>query len=239
MPKPWYEALYENFENYDEEPYTKATTAEIDFIDAELGSDRTKRILDVGCGTGRHSLELARRGYTVTGLDLSEELLQLGMHTARQEGLAVEFVHGDARRLQYVTEFDGVLILCEGGFSLVETDEMDRRILAEAGRALRPGGRLFITAPNAVFMIAQQPDNPDFDLATFRESFTIEAQGANSQKRTLDCTQRYYTAPELKATLQEIGFEGFRLFAVNDKGYEHSETISKEDFEFGMVAIKR
>jgi len=71
--KQWYEELFENFaDSYDREEFTKGTVGEVDFIEKEAGYDRLIKILDVGCGTGRHSIELATRGYCVTGIDLSE-----------------------------------------------------------------------------------------------------------------------------------------------------------------------
>lgn len=74
--KQWPEKLFENYaDRYDKEEFTKGTAGEVDFIEEELASDRSEQILDVGCGTGRHSREFARRGDTVTGIDLSESML--------------------------------------------------------------------------------------------------------------------------------------------------------------------
>ncbi|CAD7840700.1 MAG: hypothetical protein [Olavius algarvensis Delta 4 endosymbiont] len=68
----WYEALFANYgRKYDQEPFTQGTLGECDFIEQEIACDKSLRILDMGCGTGRHALELTRRGYTVTGIDLS------------------------------------------------------------------------------------------------------------------------------------------------------------------------
>jgi SAM-dependent methyltransferase len=238
MQKPWYEALYENFEDYDSEPYVQNTKAEIDFIDKNLGGSKPKRVLDIGCGTGRHSLELARRGYSVCGVDLSEELLETGIEQAQQEGLDVEFIQGDARKLKFNKAFDAVIILCEGGFSLVETDAMDRQILAGATRALRSGGRLFLTAPSAAFMFAKQPDNENFNAITFREVFALETENAEGEKVSLDCSQRYYTFPEIKLLLQELGLSDIELFAVTGEGYSDKNEYAGDQFEFGVTAVK-
>jgi 2-polyprenyl-3-methyl-5-hydroxy-6-metoxy-1,4-benzoquinol methylase len=70
--KKWYEELFTNFaKTYDKEIFTQGTRAEVDFIEREISRDRKKKMLDVGCGTGRHAIELAKRGYKVTGIDLS------------------------------------------------------------------------------------------------------------------------------------------------------------------------
>jgi len=124
--KQWYEELFEDFaESYEEEEFTKGTQGEVDFIETEIDYDRSRHILDVGCGTGRHSLELARRGYRVTGLDLSESMLAKARSRASKEKLDVEFIRGDARLFSFPEAFDVVIMLCEGAFSLMETDEMN------------------------------------------------------------------------------------------------------------------
>ncbi len=71
--KQWYEALFDNYgKKYDNENFTQGTLGECDFIEKEMKYDISKRILDIGCGNGRHSIELTKRGYKVTGVDLSE-----------------------------------------------------------------------------------------------------------------------------------------------------------------------
>ena len=81
--KQWYESLFENYgQKYDDESFTKGTLGECDFIEKELNFDKSLKILDVGCGTGRHSIELSRRGYKITGIDMSESQLE----TSKRKG---------------------------------------------------------------------------------------------------------------------------------------------------------
>ena len=85
MMKQWYETLFENYaKGYDSENYVQGTVGEVDFIEEELGFDKSKNILDIGCGTGRHAIELARRGYKVTGVDLSKAQLERAKERAVQ-----------------------------------------------------------------------------------------------------------------------------------------------------------
>ena len=75
--RKWYESMFENYaENYEKESFVQGTPGEVDFIENEISHDKKIRILDIGCGTGRHSVELAKRGYLVTGIDISEAQLK-------------------------------------------------------------------------------------------------------------------------------------------------------------------
>lgn len=235
--KQWYEHLYEDFAAYSQESYTQNTKAEVDFIEYELGHDHSKRILDVGCGNGRHTLELARRGYAVVGIDLSESMLEQGRRIAKAENLTVDLIQCDARELNYQKEFDTVIMLCEGAFSLMEEDEMDRLILANIYRALRANGKLILTAPNAAHMLTQQSD-VSFDPVTFRETFKLEKTIPDGRKKMLDCTQRYYTCPELNWLLSQVGFKTVEFFACAKVGYNRDAKPDKKQFELGAIATK-
>src|SRR5512146_2462488 len=150
--KPWYEELFSNYgSQYETMPYITGTVGEVDFLEAEIGRNRAARILDIGCGTGRHAIELARRGYSVVGVDLSESMLGKARANAEKSRVGVEFVRADARSLTYRGEFDLVIMLCEGGFSLMETDEMNYRILQSAANALKENGTFIFTALNGLF----------------------------------------------------------------------------------------
>ena len=96
--KQWYEELFANYARaYDRECFTQGTLQEVGFIEAEIASDKRVRILDVGCGTGRHAIELARRGYQVTGIDLSANQLAHAREKALAAGVQVDFEQRDAR----------------------------------------------------------------------------------------------------------------------------------------------
>ena len=96
--KQWYEELFENYGmKYDNENFTQGTIGECDFIEKEINYNKAARILDIGCGTGRHSIELSKRGYTVTGIDLSESMLKRAKNKASDQNLKIVFQKHDAR----------------------------------------------------------------------------------------------------------------------------------------------
>jgi SAM-dependent methyltransferase len=116
------------------------TRAEVDFLERKIG--RRQRVLDVPCGNGRHSLELARRGARVTGVDLSAEFIAEARRAAQARRLRVEFLHRDMRRLDWDAEFDGAVCL---GNSFGYLNYADMQVfVAGLARALKPGGRFVI-----------------------------------------------------------------------------------------------
>jgi len=117
--KQWYEKLFDNYGNqYDKESFTQGTIGECDFIEKELNYDRSLKIMDIGCGTGRHTIELTKRGYFVTGIDLSESQLDKAREKAEKLDLKIDFLKHDARNLPFENQFDAAAMLCEGGFPL-------------------------------------------------------------------------------------------------------------------------
>jgi SAM-dependent methyltransferase len=96
LKKQWYEVMFENFgQQYDQEEFTQGTLGECDFMETEFGFNKTLKILDVGCGTGRHSIELTRRGYNITGIDLSESQLKRAKEKAELLNLKINFLKED------------------------------------------------------------------------------------------------------------------------------------------------
>ena len=85
---------------YMSNPFTRDTIKEIDFLTEELSLSPKNCILDIGCGTGRHSIELARRGYQVTGVDVSSGMLMETKRATDEAGVLVEWVHADATKFR-------------------------------------------------------------------------------------------------------------------------------------------
>lgn len=252
--KQWYEELYENSGvKYDNECFTQGTMGECDFIEKEIGYDKTVRIIDIGCGTGRHAIELTKRGYTVVGVDLSDSQLDRAREKASKENLQIDFQKWDARHLPFVNQFDVAIMVCEGGFSLMETDEMNYQILRNASNALTEKGKLIFTTLNALFPLFHsvkeffdsntkegntQCDSISFDLMTFREQNTVHAEDDDGNKKELYCNVRYYAPSEITWLLKTIGFRTIDIFGATLGAFSRSNTLSTEDFEMLVIAEK-
>jgi ubiquinone/menaquinone biosynthesis C-methylase UbiE len=200
--------------HYMENAFTKNTIAEVDFIIGEMALSRGETILDVGCGAGRHAVELARRGFEVTGLDLSSAMLAQAREAAEDAKVDIELIQGDASRFELDRRFDAAICLCEGAFGLLGSSddpaEHDRAILRNIHRALKPNGKFILTALNG-YKLIRQYSNDDvargrLDPVYIVEHYDVEYE-TSSGKKSLRVTERGFAPAELLLMLQITGFE--------------------------------
>jgi SAM-dependent methyltransferase len=138
------------------------TASECDFIEDFLPLESHPSILDIACGAGRHSLELARRGYTVTGTDLDPRSLRVAARRASNEGLNARWIEADVRELKEIDmHYDGVIFIWQR-FGFFDTHEQ-AVILAEIHRLLRPGGRLIFDLYNRLYFVPAAADSSGFE----------------------------------------------------------------------------
>lgn len=253
--KCWYQAFFENYGNtYEKEPYTKGTKGECDFIEKEVGYKKGIKILDIGCGTGRHAIELATRGYQVNGVDLSDSMLQKARQNAKQQRAQVIFEKHDARALPYTSEFDLAIMFCGGAFPLMETDEMNYRILENASKALKPkNSKLIFSTLNGLFPLfhsvkdfinskktdtSSEMSTTTFDLMTFRQQSAISFVDDDGQQKELQCNERYYVPSEIHWMLNLLGFANINIFGAKLGAFSREDPLTTEDFEMLVVAEK-
>lgn len=252
--KQWYEELFENYgKKYDNEVYVQGTIGECDFFEKEIGYNKAARILDIGCGTGRHSIELVKRGYTVVGIDRSESLLKRAKEKASERKLQIDFQKQDARNLPFQHEFNLVIMICEGAFSLMETDEMNFQILQNAANALLPKGKLIFTTLNGLFPLFHSVkdfldsntkegnakcDVLSFDLMTFREHNTVNFEDDSGNKKELQCNERYYVPSEITWLLKSLHFKTVDIFGAKLGAFSRSDQLTTDDFEMLVIAEK-
>ncbi len=154
--KPWFEEIFD--EDYLRTlPFLtpQATQAEAQFVEEALGVDPGSQVLDVGCGYGRHAMELAARGYHVVALDASLPLLLRGADEAQRRGLDINFVHGDMRELTFDSQFDGAYCLFST-FGFFD-DETNKKAAQSIARALKPGARFVVEVLNRDYLIGDLP----------------------------------------------------------------------------------
>jgi 2-polyprenyl-3-methyl-5-hydroxy-6-metoxy-1,4-benzoquinol methylase len=248
----WYEKLFSNYaNNYENEHYTKGTIGEVDFFEQEINFIQKSKILDIGCGTGRYSIELAKRGYAVTGIDLSENMLSKAREKARKEKIAnIKLLKADARSLEFDEEFDLVIMICEGSFPLMETDAMNFKILQNAYNSLKNKGKFIFTTLNGLFPLFHSvkdflndnsigmSKNNTFDLMTFREHSEYEITDDNGNKVKLQCNERYYVPSEIKWLLETLNFKNIEIMGCKLGNFSRKEKLTTEDYEMLVVTEK-
>jgi SAM-dependent methyltransferase len=222
--EPWYRRLFEGF-YYDVwfrrgasgEAAAEQTSAEVAFLVEALAPPPGAALLDLACGHGRHAIALARRGYRVTGLDLSASHLALARRAAADAGVAVTWLAADMRDLP-AGPFDAVVNLFSA-FGYLESDAADQQVLTAVGRALRPGGRFLLDIRSREHMVRhfrahEWQELADgglflqqaaFDLRTSRvqtQAILIEPDGRREQRAF---SVRQYSLTELVGMLAAAG----------------------------------
>ena len=252
MKKQWYEALFENYgKKYDSENFTHGTVGECNFIEKEINFNKSLKILDVGCGTGRHAIELTKRGYCVTGIDLSESQLKRAKEKAEAEKLSIDFQCRDARNLPFDKEFDVAIMMCEGGFSLMETDEMNFEILKNVTKSLKPDAKFIFTTTNGLFPLYNSVDefhastvedgnsvckDNSFDFMTFRGYSIVEFEDDDGNKKRLECNERYYVPCEITWLLKSLGYKTIDIFGARLGEFSREHKLTTKDFEMLVIA---
>ena len=210
------------------------TRLEADFLERELGLARAGRVLDLACGVGRHAVEMARRGYHVTGVDINARYLAIAARAAAAAGVEASWLRADMRALDFAGAFDAAYSYFTS-FGYYSDDE-NERVLENVARALVPGGRFLLDVMNRDYLLThpnqrtwhQREDGAllmeenGLDLATSRVTSRqiLIAPGAGAHV-TKEYDLRAYTCAELTVLLRRWGLRVTRVLGGPD-GSEYS-----------------
>jgi len=197
---------------------TAHSEREAEFIARSLGVAAGGRLLDLACGHGRHAIPLATRGYDLVGLDLSLDMLKAALGRAQKAALAIKFVHGDMRDLNFHQVFDGAYCV-DTSFGYFSEPE-NLMVLRGLNDALKSGGRVLIDVANRDYCLKSVPtrnwwegdgclvqEDVEFDYAASRaviKRFSVFADGTQQES---NISVRLYALHELTRMLQVAGFE--------------------------------
>jgi SAM-dependent methyltransferase len=196
--------------------FTMGTEQEVGFLVAALGLEPGMRVLDVGCGPGRHAVALARRGIAVHGVDLSPDFVALA-HGAATE-LPATFEVLDVRDLAFTDEFDAAICLCQGGFGLLGGED-DEGVVARIAAAVRPGGAVAMSAFSAYFALRWIEDGDRFDPATGVNHEVATLRNGSGEETTADLWTTCFTARELRLLARAAGLVDIRVSGVTPGDY--------------------
>jgi len=201
-----------------------AAKTEVEQIVSLVGLQPGDAVLDMGCGPGRHSLEFARRGYQVTGVDRTAQYLAAAQDAARQEGLSAEWVESDMRRFSRENAFNAAVSLLTT-FGYFENPADDRRVAENLLTSLKPGGHLVMELmgkevlarifrrydwheePDGIIVLEERKVSKDWSWIDCR---WIVIRG--DERREHNFGHRLFSAGELKELLASVGFTDVKAY---------------------------
>ena len=196
--------------------FTKGTEQEVDFLLDALKLEPGMRVLDVGCGPGRHARALASRGLEVAGVDLAFDFLD----AARQAGGA-HFAQGDVRDLPVRPGiFDAAVCLCQGGFGLLGGGDEEGDALVQMAAAVRPGGRLAVTAFSSWYAVKWLGEEETFDAegAVLHETARVRGR-AGGEEADFALAHTCFTPRELLLMARAAGLAVEGIWSVEPGAY--------------------
>jgi 2-polyprenyl-3-methyl-5-hydroxy-6-metoxy-1,4-benzoquinol methylase len=239
----WFEDLASHMKAvYLRYSFTKGTVQEVDYILEATRATVGSSFIDVGCGPGRHSLELARRGMHVRGIDVSQDFVDIAQQHAADESLNnAEFMRIDARALQVEPSlhayFDFAICLCQGAFGLMVDDRQDVEILKGIRKCLKPNGVLVLSAFNAYFSVKHHGD-AEFDVLGGVSHETTDIRNDQGVVKKVDLWTGCYTPRELRLVFDIAGFDIMSISSV-EPGQYSAAVCSTELPEFLVIAKSR
>jgi SAM-dependent methyltransferase len=215
----WWEDLFnDDYLRTCERLSDEQIASEVAFIEDRLGVERGGAVLDLACGTGRHAIELARRGYEVVGFDLSLAMLARAGEEAQDRDAKLNFVQGDMREMVFEEQFDGVYCW-NTSFGYFEEDK-NAQVIDRVHRALKAGGLLLLDVINRDFLIRQSPslawfegdgcvcmDEMNVDFITSRMKVKRTIMLDDGRSREIEYSMRVYSLHELGKILHEHRFK--------------------------------
>lgn len=235
----WFEALADHLgEAYLRYSFTMGTADEVTFLVEELGLAPGMRVLDVGCGPGRHARALGGLGIEVHGVDISQRFVEIARLDAPD---GVTFERLDARSMSFDGEFDAVISLCQGAFGLsgggesVPLADPDATVLDAMAAALRPGGRLAVSAFSAYFQVRWLEDTDDFDAGAGVNHERTELRSPDGVRAEHDLWTTCFTPRELRLLAARAGLEVEHIWSVSPGDYSR-RSPDLDHHEFLLLA---
>ncbi|NMC04414.1 MAG: class I SAM-dependent methyltransferase, partial [Candidatus Lokiarchaeota archaeon] len=230
----------------------KITEAEISLFMGILNLPKESRILDLCCGQGRHTMEMARRGYVNTfGLDQSHYLIQHAKETQRKLGLNPRFQKGDARKLPYPVDFFDQVMIMGNSFGYFETETDDKKVLKEVIRVLKPGAKLLLDLADGEFLktsfqarswewidkqyfvVRERSLSPDGRLLS-REIITDVYKGVVDDRFY---GERLYTKESITKLLVDAGFTNVEFHGGMKTDSQRNQDLGMMERRFIITAV--
>jgi len=224
----WYKSIWSL--DIKQQSWVQDTENQVDFIVNTLGLTGKEHILDLACGYGRHALSFARRGFRVTGVDITKEFIDDAIKNSNLEGLNAQFINADIRDIHFENEFDVVLNLADGAIGYLESDEENLKIFDVISTALKPDGKHFMDIGNAQhaehYFPVQYWDAGETALSVSRfewddkkrimlygDNTIVYGESAKKPDIEYGAPQRLYSIDEINGVWKQRGMQIVKSFA--------------------------
>ena len=211
MESDWYRKIWTL--DIQDQSWVEDTKRQVDFIVKTLRLAGNERILDLACGFGRHSLELARRGFEVVGVDITPEYVAYASEQAEKEKLNARFQCSDIRRLAFQNEFDVVLNMADGAIGYLENDTENRKIFEVISAALMPGGQHLMDIMNGDYARTHFPCK-QWDSG--EKGLTLSQFEWDCASKTLIYGQKDYRFGDVLCKPEFLEGNPIRLYTLNE-----------------------
>jgi len=240
----WQQFFDQYAPQYNDEIFTKNTEYEIQFLIEELNLVPGMSILEVGCGTGRHTIPLTKAGYFVTGVDISAAMLAEARKAALEAGVTLDLVHTNIMDFTPQKAYEAAICLCEGALCLLGSGDdpytRDEEVLRKVYLALKPGGKFIVNVLNACRYIRMYTDEQilegKFDLVTMTDHTNEEFETPQGAVR-IQGRERVYTPAEFVGMMKRAGFTIEHVWG-GTAGSWLRQPLKLDEYEF-MVVAKR
>lgn len=207
---------------------SRSTQDEVEFLESALESKG--RILDLCCGTARHSIPLREKGWSVIGLDISLNLLRIANKRSRERGAAFPLIRADMRYLPFRAEVFTAVINMFTSFGYLPSEREDLQSLREISRTLKLQGLLLLDVVNREHVVAtyKQKDWGVFPSFYMLEKRTLGPEGSrlhsewtlvnkhSGKVERFNHNLRLYSLAQLKSMLTDAGLTPSEIYGDYD-----------------------
>jgi SAM-dependent methyltransferase len=215
------------------EKHWESAVRDVNHLVDLLGVQDGDAILDLCCGPGRHSLEFARHGFKVTGVDVTSSYLREARSRAEKENISIEFIQEDARKFCQPETFQSALLMYTS-FGYFEDQRENQQVLVNVRKSLKVGGKLVIDVmgKEVLARIFQEKGWEERDGIFFLQERVISKDWSWIENRwilldgldrvEIEVSHWLYSATELSSILAEAGFDNVQCYGdLAGSPYDH------------------
>ena len=216
--------------------FLPGTSQEVDFLERVLEVKTGDKILDLGCGAGRHAVEFASRGYNVIGIDISPWLLGVAQTRAAEAGVEVTFLQGNLADLHKLIgkepAFEGAISICEAGLGVLGNWRKDLMFLKAVGAVLEPRGKFVLTTYNGLRRYRKWEGGDErFCFVSGIQKWQTPPDWGGEELRE---EQKLYIPSEIQMLFELAGFGGVKIYGCAP-GHFHGQALRIEDIEMMVI----